>query len=236
MYPIGFYFDPLYLVFALPALLLAFYAQWKVSSAYGKYSRIANMRNITGLDAARYLLRDIGLEGINVEGTPGRLTDHYDPRNKTLYLSAEAAKTPSIAALGIVAHEIGHAQQDAQRYSMMALRSGLVPVVNIGSYLGYFLFLIGIVINATGLAWLGIVFFSGSLIFALVTLPVELNASQRALAMLRSTGLVGTADLDGAKAVLDAAALTYIAAVAQALANLLYFVFVLLSLGGRRRD
>jgi Zn-dependent membrane protease YugP len=230
-YP-GFYFDPMYLVFALPALLLALYAQFKVQSAYSKYSRVPNAKGITGLEAAQGLLQANGLGHISVEGTPGQLSDHYDPRRKVLRLSQGVAHSPSIAALGIVAHEVGHAVQDAQAYGPLRLRSGLVPMVTLGSWLGPILFILGIVIGLTQVAWLGVIFFSGGVIFSLITLPVERDASKRALKMLRSYGLVGSQDLEGARQVLSAAALTYVAAVAQAISTLLYYVFLL---GGVRR-
>lgn len=230
-----FYFDPLYLLFAMPALLLAMFAQWRVSSAYDKYTKIRNTKNITGLEAAQYLLRANGLN-LNVSGTSGNLTDHYDPRNKTLYLSEGVARTPSVAALGIVAHEVGHAVQDAQGYTPMRLRAWLVAPANIGPWIGYIFFLIGIVINISGFVWIGIAFFSAGLLFSLATLPVEFNASQRALAMLRSSALVGPGEVNAAQAVLSAAALTYVAAAAQALSTLLYYVFIAMNLGGRRRD
>lgn len=227
-----FYFDPLYLVFAAPALLLALFAQWKVSSTYDKYTKIRNARNLTGLQVAQYLLRANGLN-LNVNGTPGYLTDHYDPRDKSLYLSEGVAQTPSVAALAIVAHEVGHAVQDAQGYLPMRLRAFLVAPANIGPWVGYILFIVGIIINASGLVWLGIAAFSLGLLFALATLPVEFNASSRALAMLRNSALVGQGEVDAAKAVLTAAALTYVAAAAQALSQLLYYVFVALNLRSR---
>jgi len=228
-----FYFDPLYLVFAAPALLLAMFAQWKVSSAYDKYTKVRNARNLTGVQVAQYLLRANGLN-LNVSGTPGNLTDHYDPRDKTLYLSQGVAQTPSVAALAIVAHEVGHAVQDAQGYLPMRFRAFLVAPANAGPWIGYILFIIGIFINASGLVWLGIAFFSLGLLFALATLPVEFNASSRALQMLRSSALVGQGEVDAAKAVLTAAALTYVAAAAQALSQLLYYVFIALNM--RNRD
>ena len=233
--PFGFfYFDPVYLLFALPALLLAMFAQWKVSSAYSKYTKVRNSKNLTGEQVAAYLLRANGLN-LNVSGTSGQLTDHYDPRNKTLYLSAGVAQTPSVAALGIVAHEVGHAVQDYQGYAPMRLRAWLVAPASVGPWVGYILFIIGVFINLSGLVWLGIAFFSASLLFALATLPVEFNASQRALAMLRSSALVGPGEVNAAQSVLTAAALTYVAAAAQALSTLLYYVFIALNLG-RRRD
>lgn len=223
-----FYFDPMYLVFALPALLLAFYAQFRVQSTYGKYSQKSNWRGISGLEAARYLLSSTGLHHIRVEGTPGQLTDHYDPRSRTLRLSPQVAHGRSVAALGIVAHEVGHAMQDAQAYAPLRWRTGLVPAVNIGSWLGPILFLIGFLMRAPSLAWVGVLFFAGSAVFALVTLPVELNASGRALQMLQTAGLVmGGQEVKGVKSVLNAAALTYVAALAQALSTLLYYVFLL---------
>jgi hypothetical protein len=227
-----FYFDPMYLVFAAPALLLAMFAQWKVSSAYDKYTKVRNAKNISGSEVAKYLLRANGLN-LNVSGTPGHLTDHYDPRDKTLYLSQGVAQTPSVAALAIVAHEVGHAVQDSQGYLPMRLRAFLVMPANAGPWIGYILFIIGIFINMTGLVWLGIAFFSLGLLFSLATLPVEFNASSRALQMLRSSALVGQGEVDAAKAVLTAAALTYVAAAAQALSQLLYYVFVALNMRSR---
>lgn len=235
MFPLGFgYFDPLYLVFAAPALVLALYAQAKVSSAYRKYSQIRNVRSVTGLEVAQYLLRANGLSHLQIQGVEGDLTDHYDPRTKTLRLSPGVANTPSVAALGIVSHEVGHALQDAEGYAPMHLRAALVPAANLGSTLGYLLFMAGIFIGTTGLVWVGVAFFSAGALFALVTLPVELDASRRALAMLQRSAPVGAGEVQGAQMVLNAAALTYLAALAQALSSLLYFVFV--ALGMSRRD
>jgi len=232
-YP-GFYFNPLYLVFAMPALLLALYAQWKVRSAYAKYTRVRNVRNMTGAEAAQQLLQANGLWGVSIEGIPGQMTDHYDPRSKVLRLSAGVARTPSVASLGIVAHEVGHAVQDAKAYGPLRLRSRLVPAVNLGSWLGPLIFMLGLFLQTEPLVWLGILAFSGAAVFALITLPVELDASRRALAMLTTHGFVSRDDVKGAKAVLNAAALTYVAALAQALSTLLYYVF--LASGMRRRD
>ena len=226
--------DPLYFVFALPALLLALYAHFKVQTAYSKYSRVRNRLGVDGVRAAEMLLRHNGLYHVNIEGVPGQLTDHYDPRSKTLRLSASVARVPSVAALGIVAHEVGHAVQDAHNYAPLKLRSGLVPMVNIGSWLGPILFFLGWFLNAFNLAALGVILFSLGAVFALLTLPVELDASRRALKMLQETGLVTGEDLKAVKSVLSAAALTYVAAVAQALSTLLYYVFLLM--GMRRRD
>lgn len=228
-----FYFDPMYFVFALPALLLALYAQFKVQSAYSKYSRTPNWRGISGLEAARLLLSASGLGRVNVEGVPGQLSDHYDPRAKTLRLSPQVANGRTVAALGIVAHEIGHASQDAQDYVPLRLRAGLVPMVTLGSWLGPILFFIGLLMNFMGLAWLGLLAFAGAAVFALITLPVEFNASRRAREMLRRYNLVDERELKGVKSVLDAASLTYVAALAQALSTLLYYGVLL---AGMSRD
>ncbi len=230
-YPI---FDVWYFIFAMPALALALYAQWKVRSAYSKYSQIPNERGISGYEAAQELLKASGLYHVTIEGVPGELTDHYDPRSKVLRLSPSVANGRSVAALGIVAHEVGHAVQDAQAYALLRLRSALVPAVNVGSSLGVWLFFLGLILNFTNLAVLGVLMFAVAVVFALVTLPIELNASSRALAMLRDYGLLGPHDLKGARAVLNAAALTYVAALAQAITQLLYFLFLLT--GGRRRS
>ncbi len=228
-----FFFSPLYFLFALPALLLGLYAQWKVKSSYDQYLQVRNMRGLTGVQAAQYLLSAAGLSAISIEGVPGELTDHYDPRSKTLRLSAGVANSPSVAALGIVAHEVGHAVQDAQAFGPMRMRSAIVPAVNLGSWLGPILFIIGFMMQSPNLATIGLLGFSAAAVFALITLPVELDASRRALHMLSATGLVGTQDMDGARSVLSAAALTYVAALVQAIGTLLYYAFLL---SGMRRD
>lgn len=228
------FFDPLYIILTMPALLLAFYAQWKVRSAYGKYSRVPNERGVSGYQAANELVRANGLHGVEIEGVQGELSDHYDPRGKVLRLSPGVANGRSIASLAIVAHEVGHAVQDRQGYAMMRFRSSLVPAANLGSNLGIWLVFGGIIFNLSGLAWLGIALFGAAVLFTLVTLPVELNASSRALDMLKKTNLLSQHDLQGAKSVLSAAALTYVAALAQAVMQLLYFVMLLS--GGRRRS
>ncbi|HLB13004.1 MAG TPA: zinc metallopeptidase, partial [Dehalococcoidia bacterium] len=160
-------------------------------------------------------------------------TDHYDPRSKTLRLSQGVYDTPSVAALGIVAHEVGHAVQDHSGYLPLRFRSGLVPLANIGSTLSFILFILGLVVRQAGLIWLGVALFSMAVVFALVTLPVELNASRRARAMLANTGLVSLQEMDATKAVLSAAALTYVAALLQSVGQLMYFVFAALGMGGR---
>ena len=227
------FYDPIYFLFALPALILVFFAQWKVKSTYSKYAKVANMARATGAEVARKLLAQNNLGFVSVQLTPGELTDHYDPGKKTLNLSAGVANRASVAAMGIVAHEVGHAVQDATAFGLMRLRTVLVPVANLGSNLGYILFFLGLVLQVTGLAYVGIILFGAAVLFTLVTLPVELDASRRAMIMLRASGMVSTTELDGARSMLTAAALTYVAALAQALAQLLYMVF---RAGGRRDD
>ncbi|HLF28138.1 MAG TPA: zinc metallopeptidase [Anaerolineae bacterium] len=228
------FFDPMYFVFVLPALLLAFYAQMKVRGAYSKWLKVANARGLSGLDAARYLLSSNQLGDVAIEGAPGELTDHYDPRTRTLRLSQGVANSRSVASLAIVAHEVGHAVQDAVAYAPLKFRGAIVPAIQLSSWVGPLLFFIGLLIRSTELAWLGVFFFGGTALFALVTLPVELNASSRAIAMLRNDGLVtNTEEESGARSVLNAAALTYIAALAQTLMTLLYYVSILA--GDRRR-
>jgi Zn-dependent membrane protease YugP len=228
------FFDPMYLIISLPALLLAFYAQWKVQWAYRKYSAEPNMRGLSGIQIARMLLDDAGLTAVNIEGVPGDLTDHYDPRSKTLRLSGGVANSRSVASLGIVAHEVGHAQQDSQGYMPMRLRSGLVPISSLGSWAGPIIFILGFLLRSPAIAQIGLVVFAAAVVFTAVTLPVELNASKRALAMLQSASLVDNRELGGARTVLNAAALTYWAALAQAISTFLYYSMLLS--GMRRRD
>ncbi len=240
-----FWWNPLYFIIALPGLLLAMYAQYRVSSAYNKYAQVRNSRNMTGEEVANYLLRQNGLAGtVNIAGTQGSLSDHYDPRDRTLYLSYDVAKRPSVAAMGIVAHEVGHAVQHAQAYAPLQFRMAIVPMVNLGTQFGFLVFFVGFILAAwigvagsfaTTLVWLGIFLMSGAVLFSLVTLPVEFNASSRALAMLASTGLVQGEELKETRSVLSAAALTYVAAAAGAALNLLYYILLAVGLSGRRR-
>jgi len=220
-----FFFDPRYFLFALPALALVMFAQARVRSAYGRYSQVRNSYGLTGGEAARRLLDRAGLTYVPVRVVPGELSDNYDPQQKVLNLSQGVASAPSVAALGIAAHEIGHALQDAQSYAPLRVRASLVPATNIGSQLGFYIFFAGLFIHP--LAWIGIGLFSLAVLFTLVTLPVELNASRRARQLLASSGLITPAEMGGVSAVLNAAALTYVAALAQALATLLYFLDVM---------
>ena len=236
-----FFFDPMYFLFMIPPLIFMFYAQAKVSSTFKKYSQVASSSRISGVEAAQKLLRANGLENVKVESAQGKLSDHYDPGKKVLRLSADVGNSNSVAALGVVAHEVGHAVQDKAGYSFMRFRTAMVPAANIGSNLGYLFAIIGLILyTASGIklglsvAYFGIFLFSLAVIFSLITLPVEFNASSRARAMLQSTGLVSVQEINGASAVLSAAALTYVAATLQAVAQLLYFIFMLM--GVRRND
>lgn len=228
------FFDPMYFLFIGPALLVMIYAQLKVRSTYGKYSKVRSTRGTTGAEVANTLLRANNLTNIRVEQVKGELTDHYDPTKKVLRLSEGVYSSTSVAAVGIVAHEVGHAVQDAVGYAPMKVRATLVPVANIGSSIAPILLLIGILIASFQLVVVGIVLFSAAVLFTLVTLPVEFNASRRALAMLQSGGLVSVEENVGAKAVLSAAALTYVAALMQAVGSLMYYIFI--AMGLRHRD
>jgi uncharacterized protein len=228
-------FSQSYLIFMLPALLLMMAVQWYVKSAYNRWSRIPARSGTTGAQAAQRLAQSGGLYDVRIEGISGNLTDHYDPRTKRLRLSPGVYQGQSVAALAIAAHELGHALQDHEGYFPLRLRAAMVPAVNIGSYLGWILIMIGIVIQALELAWLGVAVFSAGAFFALATLPVELNASARAKRLLRDTGLIrGTEEERGVNNVLNAAALTYVAALITAVLQLLYWATLVLGMGRRR--
>jgi len=214
--------------------LLALIAQWRVQAAINKYARVYTGRGATGARVARAILDGYGLQHVAVERTSGFLGDHYDPLSRTLRLSPEVHDTPSVAAVGIAAHETGHALQHAEGYWPLQARSAIVPVVQFGSYLGPLVFLLGFLLNFTGLAWAGVFLFAGVAVFALITLPVEFDASRRAKELLASQGYAWGEELSGVSRVLDAAALTYVAGLAQALSTLLNYVFLLT--GFRRRE
>lgn len=208
----------------LPAIILSLIAQSYVNSAYNKWSKVRNYHNLTGLEAAEQLTSRIGLSDVKLTRTSGNLTDHYDPRNNTLALSQGVADQPSVAALAITAHELGHALQDRENYKPMKLRSAIVPIVNIGSNVGWIMLLLGMVLQISDLAWLGVILFSAGAVFSLITVPVEYNASKRAREMLTTTGLVvNEEEQKGVKSVLNAAALTYVAGLATSLLQLFYF-------------
>lgn len=231
------FFDPIYLCFMIPAIALMGFASWYVRHAYNKWSQVRATSGLTGHQAAQRLISTGSLYGVQVQGTSGQLSDHYDPRNKTLFLSEGVAHSPSVAAVAISAHELGHALQDAEDYFPMRIRSMLVPAVNIGSNLGWILIMIGLVLRMTELAWIGVIVFSAGALFALATLPVEFNASARAKQLLYQTGIIQTEEeRRGVNQVLNAAALTYVAGLITAVLQLLYFVFLVGGMGGRRRD
>ena len=231
-----YFLDPTYLCFMAPGLLLVMLASWYVKSAYSKWSRVPVRSGMTGAQAAQRLIMSGGLNGVQVQAIGGNLTDNYDPRDKVLRLSQGVANTASVASVAVAAHELGHAMQDAEGYFPLRFRAALVPAVNIGSWLGWILIFAGILLNMTNLAWVGILVFSAGAIFALATLPVELNASARAKRLLADTGIVaGPDERRGVNKVLNAAALTYVAALATAVLQLLYFVSLVGGMGGRRR-
>lgn len=222
-----------YLIFGLPALLLALYAQWRVTTTYRKYMQVPSSARMTGLQVAQLLLRSTGLS-LQIEGVAGQLTDHYDPRNNVLRLSQGVAQSSSVGAVAVVAHELGHALQDEQSFALLRLRSGMVPVVNFTSWLGPLIFFVGMLLRFEQLATIGVFFVAGAVVFSLLTLPVELDASRRAMRLLEDSGILADETaLRGARKMLSAAALTYVAALAQALSTMLYYLSILR--GGRRR-
>lgn len=226
-----FFFDSTFLIL-IPALILAMYAQFKVQSTFRRYSEVPSGTGYSGAQVAAELLRRQGISDVKVEPVQGMLADHYDPRTKVLRLSPEVYESTSLAAIGVAAHETGHAMQHREGYAPLALRSAIVPVANIGTQAAWILFVIGLVAGAPRLIDLGILLFLGYIAFALVTLPVEFNASNRAVALLQGQGFVLPQEAQGVRAVLNAAALTYIAAAAMAVAQLLR----MLMLRGRMSD
>jgi len=224
-----------YLIYMLPAFLLSLIIQLYVNASYKRWSKVQSQSGLTGAQVAQRLAERIGMYDLKLKGIPGRLTDHYDPRSNTLSLSRGIAQGSSVASMAISAHEMGHAQQDKDNYFLMKLRSAMVPAVNIGTSLGWILLMLGLVLQISNLAWLGVIAFSAGTVFAVATLPVELNASRRAQQLLVSTGMVTSeAEQRGVKQVLNAAALTYVAAIASSVLQLLYFVS-LVGGSGRRR-
>jgi len=217
-------FDPLYLVFLLPGLALSFWASRRVKSVFKRYDRVASASGLSGAQAARALLDRQGLSSVKVEEVGGFLSDHYDPRSKTLRLSNAVFRGRSLSALGVAAHEAGHAIQDAKNYGPLSFRSWVVKPAAIGSNLGFIVAGLGLFTNATGLIWLGIALFSLFVVFTLITLPVEFDASKRAVAALQSHGIVTAQEAPHARAVLNAAAMTYVAAAVGAILQLLYLL------------
>ncbi len=246
-----FFFDPTYLCFMAPAFILMMLTSWYVKAAFNKWSQVRTRSGLTGAQAAQRLIASGGyggnswsvqsssggLAGVQIQRIGGNLTDNYDPRTKVLNLSQGVADVPSVAAVAVAAHELGHAMQDADDYFPLRFRSALVPAVNIGSWLGWILIVVGLVLQYAQLAWVGVLVFSGGALFALATLPVELNASARAKRLLAETGIVsGQDEISGVNTVLNAAALTYVAGLVTAVMQLLYYVFLIGGLGGRRRS
>jgi uncharacterized protein len=228
----------MYFIFFIPGMLLMLWAQSKVKGNYKKYSQVPNMAGLTGAQAARRILDANGLQDVAVEAVRGELSDHYDPRKRVLRLSQGVYGVPSISAVGIAAHEAGHAIQHAQAYGPLMMRTNLVPLVNIGSNLGFIVLLAGLFMQLTGLAWAGVALFSLATLFALLTLPVEFDASKRAKLALVQVGIVdggmnGGQELRGVDNVLSAAAWTYIAGFAASVLQLLYYVMLVT---GMRRD
>jgi Zn-dependent membrane protease YugP len=217
-------FDPLYIIMIVPALILSVYAQIKVKSTYAKFSKMSTYRGITGAQAAREILRSAGVHGVDIELTRGFLSDHYDPRSRVLRLSESVYSGDSIASVGVAAHEAGHAIQHAHGYAPLKLRSALVPISSLGSNLAWPLLIIGFIFMAQSLILAGIVFFSLAVLFQIVTLPVEFNASSRALQALPASGILSDTEVNGARKVLSAAALTYVAAATAAVLQLVYFL------------
>jgi len=238
-----FFFDPMYLIFMIPAFILMGITSWYVKHAYSKWSQVRTNSGLTGAQAAQQLISRSAytieggaeLRNVRVLGIGGNLTDHYNPQDKTLYLSPSVANNSSVASVAVAAHELGHALQDAEGYIPLRLRAALVPAVNIGSNLGWILIFLGLFLRFTQLAWLGVICFAGGAVFALATLPVELDASARAKRLLQESGIVRTdEEARGVNQVLNAAALTYVAGLITAVLQLLYYV-LLVSGGGRRR-
>lgn len=233
--PFGFYFDPTY-IFILIGLVITMIAQFTVNSRFKKYSRVRCSSGLTGAMAAERILHSEGIYDVRIEHISGRLSDHYDPRTKVLRLSDSTYHSSSVAAIGVAAHECGHAMQHAKGYFPIKLRGVLVPVANIGSYASWILILIGLLFTgSSSKTWLsaGIICFAATVLFHLVTLPVEYNASSRAIRVLSKTGMLYGDEIIGAKKVLNAAALTYVASAATAILQLLRLIILF---GGRRRD
>jgi len=228
------FFDPTYLLFIAPALLLSLWASFRTKAAFNKYSQVRASRGLTGAQAARVMLDGAGIHDVQILLTQGMLTDHYNPTTKTLNLSEAVYASSSIAAVGVACHEAGHAIQHAEGYKPLWLRSALVPTANIGSSVGYLVMFFGLFLHAANMVLFGATLFSAVLLFQLVTLPVELDASARAKHLAFSNGIVLEQERVGMSRVLNAAALTYVAAAVSTLMTLLYFLLRAGLLGGRR--
>jgi Zn-dependent membrane protease YugP len=212
-----------FLICTVVPLLFGLWAQFKVKSTFKRYSQVATASGMTGAQAADAVLRNSGVTGVGIRPVAGQLSDHYDPRSKTLNLSEDVGTAATVAALGVAAHEAGHAVQDARGYTPMKIRSTLVPAASFGSQVWIFPAFLGLILGSTGLVNVGLVLFLAVVLFQLVTLPVEFDASHRAIVALEGGGLLGAEELSGARKVLQAAALTYIAALAASIGQLIYF-------------
>ena len=227
-------FDPMYFLFILPGLALSIWASVRVKSTFNKYSKVRSVRGFTGAEAAQELLRGAGITDVRTVRSHGVLSDHYNPITKTLALSEPVYDSDSIAAVGVATHEAGHAIQHARKYGPLWVRSALVPTANIGSSIGYFVMLIGLFMASNKMVLVGAVLFSAVLLFQIVTLPVEFNASNRAKALVVDHGIVTMQERKGIDKVLNAAALTYVAAAVSTLLTLLYFLWRSGLIGWRR--
>ncbi|EGT3614675.1 zinc metallopeptidase [Clostridium perfringens] len=220
-----FRFDPTYLIL-IPAILISAWAQFKVSSTFNKYSTVRSTNGYTGAQVARILLNNAGLQDVEIQQVPGRLSDHYDPRAKVLRLSSDVYGSSSVASIGVAAHEVGHAIQDKESYAALVFRNAIVPVVNFSSSLSWILFFVGILFSYESLVTIGIILFSVVVLFQLVTLPVEFNASSRALKLLEGQGILYDNEVKDARQVLSAAALTYVAATLMAILQLVRLIAI----------
>ena len=228
------YFDPMYFLFVAPAFIFALWASWRTKANFKKYSRVPVSSGLSGAEAARRVLDGADIQGVDIVRSKGMLSDHYNPAKKSLALSEGVYDSRSLAAVGIAAHEAGHAIQHARHYGPLKLRSLLVPTASIGSNLGYMVMFFGLILSSQNMVMVGAVLFSAVLLFQVVTLPVEFDASNRAKALVVENGIVGVAERRGMDKVLNAAAMTYVAAVASSLATLLYFLVRSGIAGGRR--
>ena len=228
------YFDPMYFVFIIPALVLSLWASWRVKANFNKYSKVPSSRGLSGAQAAAELLDRAGIQDVQIVQTGGRLSDHYNPLTKKLALSKDVYNSSSLAAIGVATHEAGHAIQHAQHYAPLWIRSLLVPTANIGSSIGYIVMLFGLFLASTNMVLVGAVLFSAVLLFQIVTLPVEFDASSRAKRLVVEHGIILPQERVGVDAVLNAAALTYVAAAISTLLTLLYFLWRSGLIGGRR--
>jgi Zn-dependent membrane protease YugP len=229
------YFDPMYFLFALPGLLFSIWASYRVKSAFSTYSQVPAMHGYTGAQAAQRLLDDAGLHNVDIIETAGELSDHYDPSARRLALSSAVFHGRSVASIGVACHEAGHALQHATGYAPLALRSILVPTASIGSTVGYVVMAVGLMLSPW-IVLLGAAIFSMVLLFQIVTLPVEFDASNRAKRLILEAGIIEPEEREGVDRVLNAAALTYVAAAVSTLLVLLYYLFRAGLLGGRSHD